>query len=236
MFRRVAQQDDIFQSQNVAGVPVNQHGTRDNNVWKGPGNDHFLGALFRGPANTAEQDAYARLHTGNGGAQGVARMVLPGTEFTVDPASGRMVQTGANGEVRLLDSEYFADLAASEAESREYFKKLAEMLFVSDEVLLRLTGALFYRACIAGNDGGQAAPGMPAQLVNATCLPSILWFLPTQSVEYATGISKMMWLVRNHPAVRGMISTPGKGHGEVGPNTKATHARSGADALAQAIS
>lgn len=219
--------DGAMNPRPLIAVP-GPHGVRDNHNWRGPGNNSLLGYLFAGAAQAQEDAAYARLHQGTVGP-GVSVLDV-GTEYIPDPASGRLVMT-SQGKVKVLDSEYFADLAASENESREYVRKLAETLFVSDEILARLGGVSVFNAAKAGG----TCDGMPAQLQPATCLPSILWYLSPASESYSLGVAKMVYIVKNHPGCRGFICTPGRGAGTAGPDTKSSHPRSGQDALAKAI-
>ena len=72
---------------------------------------------------------------------------------------------------------------------------------------------------------------LPDELVNVSCQPSILLYLPEGSESWAKGVAKASWMLQHHPEARGRMVVGGGGK----PQTHKPEPRSAATALRDAV-
>lgn len=216
---------------NRQGSTAGSQGSMYNVVNRGPAGAGWLGGLFTGASQLAEQEAYNRIHMGNAGKVGQSVIKLPGMAAYAEPGTNRLVEPAdADGTFYAQDKEYLSDQAAVVNEKRKWAAECFRLWFVDDRILLECTSDRFLRACAGGQDGGDLVEGPPMEpeLKAASCVPSILNFWPSDSPQFHLGSAKALFLIMRHKHARGRFFV---GNG----TTHREHQRSAKSAIEEAV-
>jgi len=114
---------------------------------------------------------------------------------------GRMFQTGAQGRLRILDSEYLNSEIAAFKELRDYEEKVLQAMLVSDETAALILGGKRSAAMTLLETGeGTGIFDLPKLKASATlkavdATPSSIRYLDPTSTEYARAIAKLRVIV-----------------------------------------
>lgn len=117
---------------------------------------------------------------------------------------GRKFNAGADGRLRILDSEYINSEIAAYKETQDYETKIVQAILVDDETArLIIGGAKADVAALLAEDGGQGTikvPGLTGEL-NVDARPSAIRYLDPSGSAYARAIAKIRVIVH----ARGII-------------------------------
>ena len=117
---------------------------------------------------------------------------------------GRKFNAGADGRLRILDSEYINSEIAAYKELQDYETKIVQAILVDDETArLIIGGSKEDVAELLAEGGGQAAikvPGLTGEL-NVDARPSAIRYLDPSGSAYARAIAKIRVIVH----ARGII-------------------------------
>ena len=151
-----------------------------------------IGSLFHQAASTREKTEYEEKHTGGVG-KGVEQIRLSHPNRVMSIGGMDHVADG-NGDLRILDSEYWGR-AVEEYEQRiEYLHEVARVATMSSEICGQTLGMEFVNACAQGAASykGEAIPAA-LQAIDAT--PDLVRVLPKKGADYCKAYSKVMWLL-----------------------------------------
>ena len=117
---------------------------------------------------------------------------------------GRKFNAGADGRLRILDSEYINSEIAAYKETQDYETKIVQAILVDDDTArLIIGGAKADVAALLAEDGGQGTikvPGLTGEL-NVDARPSAIRYLDPSGSAYARAIAKIRVIVH----ARGII-------------------------------